>query len=65
MNCELVVFMIFYQLCCIVKFDIFTDHILDFDHYRCIFRIELSFPMFLKYRYHFRFRSYRFLFCFR
>jgi hypothetical protein len=25
MNCELVVFVIFCQLCCIVKFDTFTD----------------------------------------
>jgi hypothetical protein len=42
MNCELVVFVIFCQLCCIVKFDMFTDCILDFDRYRCIFRIKLS-----------------------
>jgi hypothetical protein len=55
MNCELVVFVIFCQLCCIVKFDMFTDRILDFDHYRCIFRTELSFLMFPKYRYRFRF----------
>jgi hypothetical protein len=27
MNCELVVFVIFCQLCCIVKFDMFTDRI--------------------------------------
>jgi hypothetical protein len=60
MNCELVVFAIFCQLCCIVKFDMFTDHLLDFDRYRCIFRTELSFPMFTKYWYRFRFRSYRF-----
>jgi hypothetical protein len=33
MNCELVVFVIFCQLCCIVKFDMFTDRILDFDRY--------------------------------
>jgi hypothetical protein len=31
MNCELVVFVIFCQLCCNVKFDMFTDRILDFD----------------------------------
>jgi hypothetical protein len=36
MNCELVVFVIFCQLCWIVKFDMFTDRILDFDRYRCI-----------------------------
>jgi hypothetical protein len=36
MNYELVVFVIFYQICCILKFDMFTDHILDFDRYRCI-----------------------------
>jgi hypothetical protein len=36
MNCEHVVFMNFYQLCCIVKFDMFTDCILDFDRYWCI-----------------------------
>jgi hypothetical protein len=60
MNCELVVFMIFCQLCCIVKFDMFTYHILDFDRYWCIFRTELLFSMFPKYRYRFRFRSYRF-----
>jgi hypothetical protein len=65
MNCELVVFVIFCQFCFIVKFDTFTDRILDFDRYRCIFRTELSFPMFPKYRYRFRFRSYRFRFCFR
>jgi hypothetical protein len=65
MNCELVVFVIFCQLCCIVKFDMFTDRILDFDRYWCIFRIKLSFPMFPKYRYRFRFWSYRFRFCFR
>jgi NADH:ubiquinone oxidoreductase subunit B-like Fe-S oxidoreductase len=46
MNYELVVFVIFCQICCIVKFDMFTDRILDFDRYRCIFRTELSFPMF-------------------
>jgi hypothetical protein len=44
-----VAFVIFCQLCCIVKFDMFTDHILDFDRYRCIFRTKLSFPMFPKY----------------
>jgi hypothetical protein len=55
MNCELVVFVIFCQLCCIIKFDMFTDRILDFDLYRCIFRTKLSFPMFPKYRYRFRF----------
>jgi hypothetical protein len=55
MNCELVVFVIFCQLCCIVKFDMFTGCILDFNSYRCIFRTELLFPMFLKYRYCFRF----------
>jgi hypothetical protein len=49
MNCELVVFVIFCQLCCIMKFDIFTDCILDSDRYRCIFRTKLSFPMFPKY----------------
>jgi hypothetical protein len=49
MNCELVVFVIFCQLCCIVKFDMFTDRILDFYRYRCIFRTELSFPIFPKY----------------
>jgi hypothetical protein len=43
MNCELVVFVIFYQLCCIIKFDIFTDCILDSDRYRCIFLTKLSF----------------------
>jgi hypothetical protein len=43
MNCEVVVFVIFCQLCCIVKFDMFTDCILDFDRYRCIFRTKLSF----------------------
>jgi hypothetical protein len=26
----------------------FTDRILDFDRYRCIFRTKLSFPMFPK-----------------
>jgi hypothetical protein len=65
MNCELVVFVMFYQFCFIVKFDMFTDRILDFNRYRCIFRTKLSFPMFPKYRYCFRFRSYRFRFCFR
>jgi hypothetical protein len=54
MNCELVVFVIFCQLCCIMEFDMFTDRILDFDCYRCIFRTKRSFPMFPKYRYHFR-----------
>jgi hypothetical protein len=34
MNCELVVFVVFCQLCCIMKFDMFTDRILDFDRYR-------------------------------
>jgi hypothetical protein len=48
-----------------VKFDTFTDRILDFDRYRCIFRTELSFSMFPKYRYRFHFRSYRFRFRFR
>jgi hypothetical protein len=43
MNCELVIFC---QICCIVKFDMFTDRILDFDRYRCIFRTNLLFPMF-------------------
>jgi hypothetical protein len=43
----------------------FTDRILDFDRYQCIFCTELSFPMFSKYRYRFRFRSYRFRFRFR
>jgi hypothetical protein len=62
--CELVVFVIFCQLCCIVKFDMFTDRILDFDSYRCIFRTKLSFSMFLKCRYRFRFRRYCFRFCF-
>jgi hypothetical protein len=52
MNCELVVFVMFCQLCCIVKFDMFTDRILDFDRYRCIFCTKLSFSMFPKYRYH-------------
>jgi hypothetical protein len=28
---------IFCQLNCIMKFDMFTDPILDFDRYRCIF----------------------------
>jgi hypothetical protein len=42
MNCELVVFVIFCQLCCIVKFDMFTDRILDFDRYRCIFPHQTS-----------------------
>jgi hypothetical protein len=65
MNCELVVFVIFCQLCCIVKFDMFTDRILDVDRYKCIFRTELSFPMFLKHRDRFCFRSYHFRFCFR
>jgi hypothetical protein len=65
MNYELVVFVIFCQLCCIMKFDMFTSRILDFDRYRCIFRIKLLFPMFPKYRYCFHFRSYRFRFCFR
>jgi hypothetical protein len=65
MNCELVVFVIFCQLCCTVKFDMFTDRILDFDCYRCIFRTKLPFPMFLKYRYCFHFWSYRFRYCFR
>jgi hypothetical protein len=64
MNCELVVFMIFYQLYCIVKFDMFTDRNLDFDHYRCIFRTKLSFPMFSKYRYRFRFLELPFLILF-
>jgi hypothetical protein len=63
MNCELVVLVIFCQLCCIVKFDMFTDRILDFDRYRCIFRIELSFSMFPKYQYRFHFQSYCFRFC--
>jgi hypothetical protein len=31
----------------------FTDRILDFDRYWYIFRIELSFPIFSKYRYRF------------
>jgi hypothetical protein len=43
--------MIFCQLCYIMKFDMFTDRILDSDRYRCIFRAKLSFPMFPKYRY--------------
>jgi hypothetical protein len=55
MNCELMVFVIFCQLCYIVKFDMFTDRILGFDHYRCIFHTKLSFPMFPKYRYRFPF----------
>jgi hypothetical protein len=46
MNYEFVVFVIFCQLYCIVKFDMFTDRILDFDRYWCIFRTKLSFPMF-------------------
>jgi hypothetical protein len=41
MNCELVVFVIFCQFCFTVKFDMFTDRILDFDCYRCIFRTVL------------------------
>jgi hypothetical protein len=36
MNCELVVFVTFYQLCYIVKFDMFTNCILDSDRYWCI-----------------------------
>jgi hypothetical protein len=63
MICELVVFVIFCQFCCIMKFDMFIDRILYFDRYRCIFRTKLWFPMFPKYRYRFRFRSYRFQFC--
>jgi hypothetical protein len=58
--CELVVFVIFCQLCCIMKFDMFTVRILDFDRYRCIFRTKLSFLMFPKYQYCFRFWSYHF-----
>jgi NADH:ubiquinone oxidoreductase subunit B-like Fe-S oxidoreductase len=46
MNCELVVFVIFCQLCCIMKFDIFTDCILDSDRYRCIFRTNFRFRCF-------------------
>jgi hypothetical protein len=46
MNCELVVFVIFCQLCCIVKFDMFTDRILDFDCYRCIFAPNFRFRCF-------------------
>jgi hypothetical protein len=46
MNSELVVFVIFCQLCCIVKFGMFTDRILDLDPYRCIFRTKLSFRCF-------------------
>jgi hypothetical protein len=46
MNCELVVFVIFCQLCCIVKFDMFTDRILDFDRYWCIFRTNFRFRCF-------------------
>jgi hypothetical protein len=49
MNCELMVFVIFCQLFCIIKFDMFTGRILDFDRYLCIFLTELSFPMFSKY----------------
>jgi hypothetical protein len=45
--------------------DMFNNHILDSDRYRCIFRPELPFSMFPKYIYHFRFWSYRFWFCFR
>jgi hypothetical protein len=45
MNYELVIFVIFCQLCCIVKFDMFTDRILDFDRYQCIFRTKLSFSI--------------------
>jgi hypothetical protein len=79
--CKLVILRYFY-------IDIFTDRILGFDRYRCIFRIELLFrcwwwtclglkgyidddddnllfSMFLKYRFHFSFRSYHFRFCFR
>jgi hypothetical protein len=41
----------------------FTDRNLDFDRYLRIFSIELLFSIFSKYRY--RFRSYRFQFCFR
>jgi hypothetical protein len=48
MNCELVVFVMLCQFC-FMKFDMFTDRILDFDRYRCISRTELSFPMFPKY----------------
>jgi hypothetical protein len=55
MKCELVVIVTFCQLCCIVKFDMFTDRILDFDRYWCIFYTKLSFPMYPKYRYRFRF----------
>jgi hypothetical protein len=46
MNCELVVIVIFCQLCCIVKFDMFTDRILDFDRYRCVFRTDFCFRCF-------------------
>jgi hypothetical protein len=42
------VFVIFCQLCCIMKFDMFTDRILDFDRYRGVF----SAP-------NFRFRCFR------
>jgi hypothetical protein len=38
----------------------FYDRILDSDHNRCNFRIELSFPMFPNYLYRLRFRSFRF-----
>jgi hypothetical protein len=51
--CELVILRYFY-------IDMFINHILDFDYYQCIFHDELSFSMFLKYRYHFSFRSYCF-----
>jgi hypothetical protein len=64
MNCELVVFVIFCQLCCIMKFDMFIDRIFDFDRYWCIFRTKLSFSMFSKYQYRFRFWGYRFRFWF-
>jgi hypothetical protein len=46
MNCELVVFVIFCQLCCIMKFDMFTDRILDFDRYRCILAPNFRFRCF-------------------
>jgi hypothetical protein len=59
-NCWLVIFVVL--LTCYIH--MFTGRILDSDHYRCIFRIELSFPMFPKYQYRFRFRFNRFRFHF-
>jgi hypothetical protein len=60
-NCELVIYdlvifvnLLLYCELVILRYlyiGMFTDRILSFDRYLCIFRIELLFLMFLKYRF--------------